>query len=459
VTARTRMVVVGGDAAGMSAATQARRRRDADDLEIVAFERGGHTSYSACGLPYYAGDVVKDWRTLVARTPEQFAEQGIDARVRHEVEAIDLEARRVRVRDLEGGRTSDEPWDVLVVATGSEPLRPPIPGVDLPGVQGLSVLQDGLDLRAAVDAGPRRAVVVGGGYIGLEAAEALVARGVPTALVEAGPEVMGRIDPDMGALVTQAARDVGVVVHTGEQVEAIEGDGRVRAVRTEARTLEADLVVLGLGTRPAVAVAEAAGITIGPSGAIAVNPRMRTPHDGVWAAGDCAEALHLVSRQPVNYHLGTIANKQGRVCGTNIGGGYATFPGVLGTAVSKICEVEVASTGLSEAELGRLGLEWVSAAVDSTTRAGYFPGAAPIRIKVLAERRSGRLLGAQIVGKEGAAKRIDVFATAIWNGMAAGDMVNLDLSYAPPFSPVWDPVLIAVRKLAEQVEEDLRGSR
>jgi NADPH-dependent 2,4-dienoyl-CoA reductase/sulfur reductase-like enzyme len=175
----------------------------------------------------------------------------------------------------------------------------------------------------------------------------------------------------------------------------------------------------------------------------------------VWAAGDCVESHNLVSGRPVSYHLGTIANKQGRVCGINIGGGYATFPGVLGTAVSKVCDVEVARTGLSEAELEELGLEWEQAAVDSTTRAGYFPGAAPIRTKVLAERRSGRLLGAQIVGKEGAAKRIDVFATAIWNGMTAQDMVNLDLSYAPPFSPVWDPVLIAVRKLSEQVERSL----
>jgi NADPH-dependent 2,4-dienoyl-CoA reductase/sulfur reductase-like enzyme len=215
-------------------------------------------------------------------------------------------------------------------------------------------------------------------------------------------------------------------------------------------------VVLGLGTRPTVGLAKAAGMTLGPSGAIAVNPRMRTTHDGVWAAGDCVEARHLVSGRPVNYHLGTIANKQGRVCGINIGGGYATFPGVLGTAVSKICDVEVARTGLSEVELRPLGLEWESATVDSTTRAGYFPGAAPIRTKVLAERRSGRLLGAQIVGREGAAKRIDVFATAIWNGMAVDEMVNLDLSYAPPFSPVWDPVLIAVRKLSEQVERTLR---
>ena len=453
--ARTRMVVVGGDAAGMSAASQARKRRPSQELEIVAFERGRHTSFSACGLPYYAGDVVKDWRDLVARTPEEFASQDIEVRTRHEVEAVDLEAGRARVRDLDAGRTLEEAWDVLVVATGSEPLRPPIPGIDLPGVYGLSVLQDGIELRRAVDAGPDRAVIVGGGYIGLEAAEALVHRGIPTALVEAAPQVMNRIDPDMGELVSQAVRDIGVELHLEAKVEAIEGGDRVRAVRTAARTLEANLVVLGLGTQPAAGLAEASGIQLGPSGAIAVNPRMRTPHEGVWAAGDCAESRHLVSGRPVSYHLGTIANKQGRVCGINIGGGYATFPGVLGTAVSKVCEVEVARTGLSEAELGELGLEWERAAVDSTTTAGYFPEAAPIRTKVLAERRSGRLLGAQIVGKEGAAKRIDVFATAIWNGMAVDEMVNMDLSYAPPFSPVWDPVLIAVRKLSEQVERSL----
>jgi NADPH-dependent 2,4-dienoyl-CoA reductase/sulfur reductase-like enzyme len=456
--AGTRMVVVGGDAAGMSAATQARKRRKPAELEIVAFERGRHVSYSACGLPYYAGDIVKDWRDLVARTPEEFASQDIGVRTGHEVDAVDLEARRVRVRDLDAGRVVEEPWDVLVVATGSEPMRPPIDGIDLPGVHGLSVLQDGIELRRAVDAGPERAVIVGGGYIGLEAAEALVERGIPTALVEAGPQVMGRIDPDMGELVSQAVRDIGVELHLEEEVEAIEGGDRVRAVRTAARTLDADLVVLGLGTRPAVGLAESSGIELGQSGAIAVNPRMQTRHDGVWAAGDCAEARHLVSGQPVSYHLGTIANKQGRVCGINIGGGYATFPGVLGTAVTKVCGVEVARTGLSEAELEPLGLRWEQAVVESTTRAGYFPGAEPMKVKVLAERRSGRLLGAQIVGREGSAKRIDVFATALWNQMTVAEMVNMDLSYAPPFSPVWDPVLIAVRKLAEQVDQSLGDS-
>jgi NADPH-dependent 2,4-dienoyl-CoA reductase/sulfur reductase-like enzyme len=456
---RTRMVVVGGDAAGMSAASQARRRRPAEDLAIVAFERGPHTSYSACGLPYYASGMVGDWERLVIRTPEQFAERDIDARVRHRVEEIDLDARRVRVHDLEQGRSFDEPWDVLVIATGAEPIRPQVPGLDLPGVHGLSILQDGLDLRQAVDAKPERAVVVGGGYIGLEAAEALVYRGIETALVDQAQEVMSTLDPDMGALVSQALRDAGVEVYTSEKVEAVEGDGRVRAVRTASRTLPADLVVLGIGTQPNVTLAREAGVALGPTGAIEVGPRMQTRHEGVWAAGDCVETRHLVSGGPVNYHLGTIANKQGRVCGINIGGGYATFPGALGTAVTQVWPVEVARTGLSEAELRPLGLEYEAVTIDSTTRAGYFPGAAPIRVKVIAERRSGRLLGAQIVGKEGAAKRIDVFATALWNRMTVEDMVNLDLSYAPPFSPVWDPVLIAVRKAVERIEATMADCR
>jgi NADPH-dependent 2,4-dienoyl-CoA reductase/sulfur reductase-like enzyme len=244
---------------------------------------------------------------------------------------------------------------------------------------------------------------------------------------------------------------LGIDVRLGTALESVD-DG---AIVAGGERIGADLVVLGLGTRPNSGLAAEAGIEVGVKEAIRVDRRQRTSVDGVWAAGDCCESYHLVARAPVHIALGTVANKQGRVAGINLGGGYAMFPGVVGTAATKVCSTEVARTGLSEAELGRLGLEWEQAAVDSTTRAGYFPGAEPIRTKVLAERGSGRLLGAQIVGKEGAAKRIDVFATAIWNGMAADEMVNMDLSYAPPFSPVWDPVLIAVRKLSEQVERAL----
>ena len=410
--AGTRMVVVGGDAAGMSAASQARKRRKPEELEIVAFERGRHTSYSACGLPTTPATSSRTGTTWSPGPPRS-------SPTRPSRSAPAMRSTRSTWRRGGSGSATSRPaaWSRSRGTCWSwppapEPLRPPIDGIDLPGVYGLSVLEDGIELRKAIDAGPERAVIVGGGYIGLEAAEALVSRGVPTALVEAAPQVMGQLDPDMGELVSKAVRDIGVELYLEEEVAAIEGDGRVRAVRTAERTLEADLVVLGLGTRPAVGLAESSGIQLGQSGAIAVNPRMQTPHDGVWAAGDCAEARHLVSGKPVSFHLGTIANKQGRVCGINIGGGYATFPGVLGTAVSKVCDVEVARTGLSEGELSTLGLEWEQTAVDSTTRAGYYPGAAPIRTKVLAERRSGRLLGAQIVGKEGAAKRIDVFATA-----------------------------------------------
>jgi NADPH-dependent 2,4-dienoyl-CoA reductase/sulfur reductase-like enzyme len=229
------------------------------------------------------------------------------------------------------------------------------------------------------------------------------------------------------------------------------GRGRVQAVVTDQRTLPADLVILGLGVRPNSALAGDAAIPLGERGAIKVNERLQTEVEGIWAAGDCVQSFHLVSRKPFYVALGTVANKQGRVAGINLGGGYATFPGVVGTAVSKVCAVEVARTGLQEAEIQRLGWEYVSSKIESRTRAGYYPDAGPITVKVLAERGSGRLLGGQIVGIEGAAKRIDVLATALHVGFTVQEMLHLDLSYAPPYSPVWDPVLIAARKAAELV--------
>jgi NADPH-dependent 2,4-dienoyl-CoA reductase/sulfur reductase-like enzyme len=446
-----RVVVIGGDAAGMSAASQARRQRP--DLQIVAFERGAYTSYSACGMPYYVGAMVDAIEPLIARSPEEHHRRGIDARIQHEVEEIDLGQRRVRVRRLTDGAQWWEAFDDLVIATGASPIRPNLPGGDASGIYGLSILEDGIRVRAAVDRDqPKQAVVVGGGYIGLEMAEALVMRGLQVALVERGPAVMGTLDRDMGDLVSQALRDVGVTLYLEESVEGFETrEGTVAEVRTDRQTLPADLVILGIGTRPNAGIAAAAGVPLGETGAITVNDRMQTDVEGVWAAGDCAEAFHLLRRRPVNIALGTIANKQGRVCGINLGGGYATFPGVVGTAVSKICALEVARTGLNEREAAGLGLQYVVGKIESTTRASYFPGAGRITVKVLAERGSGRLLGAQIVGDEGAAKRIDVFATALFGRMTVDEFMYLDLSYAPPFAPVWDPSLIAVRKAAEQL--------
>ena len=453
-----KLVVIGGDAAGMTAASQARKLKSADELEIVTFERGNFTSYSACGIPYYVSGAVEDFDSLIVRTPQEFRDkQAIEARVRHEVTDIDTDRRTVMVTDLDGKRFYEEGFDQLLIATGSHPIRPPLPGVDAQGVFGVQTLDDGVEIEKAIERDdPKHAVVVGGGYIGLEMAEALVIKGLHVSLVELAPQPMSGLDPDMGEWVARGVRDLGIELFTSEPLTAIETDGgRVSAVVTANRTLPADIVILGLGARPNVDLAEKAAIPIGPSGGIAVDQKMRTKVDGVWAAGDCAEKFHRISLAPVTVALGTHANKEGRVAGLNLGGSYATFPGVVGTAVSKVCDLEVARTGLKETEAADAGFEFVDAVVDSTTRAGYFPGATEIKTKLLAERRSGRLLGAQIVGREGAAKRIDVLATALWNDMTVVEILQLDLSYAPPFAPVWDPVLIAARKVWDEVQQEV----
>jgi NADPH-dependent 2,4-dienoyl-CoA reductase/sulfur reductase-like enzyme len=453
-----RLVVIGGDAAGGSAASQAKKRQP--HLDVVMFERGRATSYSACGIPYWISGAVEDEASLIARTPDQHRAAGIDVRMQTEVTGIDLDERAVRWRDLETGNEGTEPFDDLVYATGSVPMRPPVPGIDAAGVYGVQVLDDGAALRAelARDA-VRRVVVVGGGYIGLEIAEACRVRGLDVTVVDRSETPVGTFDPDVGAQIAEAVRREGIEMVLGDGVASIDvgPDGRARAVVTASgRELPADLVVLGLGVRPNVRLAREAGIPLGSSGGIAVDARMRTHAPGVWAAGDCVESRHRLSRQRVVVALGTHANKQGRVAGINIGGGYATFPGVIGTAITRVCELEAARTGLSSAEAEAAGYSFVKAAVDSSTKAGYFPGAEPIRVTMIAERRSGRLLGAQIVGQEDAAKRIDALAICIWNEMTVDEILSLDLSYAPPFSPVWDPVLIAARKAFEAVEADVR---
>jgi len=447
-----RLVVIGGDAAGMSAASRAKRQNP--DLHILAFEKGGHTSYSACGIPYLVGKVVEESRKLIARTPRQFREnQDIDVRIHHQVVEIDGPNRRVRVLDRENKKEFTEPYDQLLIATGARPFCPRLPGAEAEGIFGLSTLESGIRVRREVDEKrPRRAVVVGGGYIGLEMAEALILRGLDVALIQRGPQVMNTLDPDMGALVSKALRDVGVDLYLNEPLAGFETvNGRVTGVATGRRTLPADLVILGMGVRPRSELAKAAGIPLGVREAIRVNERMQTEVEGIWAAGDCAETFHLVSHRSVHIPLGTTANKQGVVAGTNLAGGYATFPGVVGTAVTKVCQFEVARTGLTERELADLGWEWTSAVIESKTRAGYYPGAGKITVKVLAEKENGRLLGGQIVGVEGAAKRIDVLATALHAGMTAQNIVDLDLSYAPPYSPVWDPVQTAARKVVKNI--------
>jgi NADPH-dependent 2,4-dienoyl-CoA reductase/sulfur reductase-like enzyme len=443
-----RLVVIGGDAAGMSAAMQVRRRQP--EREIVVLERGRWTSYSACGIPFLVAGSVGDLDDLVARSPETFrSEHGIDVRLGHDVRAIDVDGGAVEAWSEDAGGSVRVEFDTLHVATGARPLRPDLPGVDLPHVHGVQTLDDAAALEAEVTAGGvRRVAVIGGGYIGLEMAEAFVQRQLEVTLVEAADQLMPSLDPDVAAPLVDALRGLGIDVRLGRRLEAVEPDG---VVVTGGERLPADLVVLGLGVTPNAELAAEAGITTGVKGAIRVDRRQRTSQDGVWAAGDCCESYHLVARAPVHIALGTVANKQGRVAGINMAGGYAAFPGALGTAVTKVCSVEIGRTGLSLAEAARHGFVAVEASVDGETRAGYLPERKKIRIKALAERGTGRMLGAQIVGQEGTAKRIDVLATAIQAGLTAEEVVELDLGYAPPFGPVWDPVHIVARRLAEQV--------
>ncbi|MFI9612206.1 FAD-dependent oxidoreductase [Streptomyces sp. NPDC052023] len=455
---RERLVVIGGDAAGMSAASQARRMKGPGELEIVAFERGHFTSYSACGIPYWVGGEVSGRDELIARTPEEHRSRDIDLRLRTEVVEIDVAGARVRAREVDSGAESWTPYDKLVIATGARPIRPDMPGADAPGVHGVQTLDDGQELLDTLTRAPgRRAVVVGAGYIGVEMAEALINRGYEVTVVNRGAEPMATLDADMGRLVHRAMEGMGItMVNDAEVTKILTGDdGRVRAVATEDAEYPADVVVLGIGVRPETTLAKAAGLPLGEHGGLLTDLAMRVRgHENIWAGGDCVEVLDLVAGRERHVALGTHANKHGQVIGMNVGGGYATFPGVVGTAVSKVCDLEIARTGLREKDARRAGLQFEAVTIESTSRAGYYPGASPMTVKMLAERRTGRLLGVQIVGREGAGKRVDVAAVALTAGMTVEQMTALDLGYAPPFSPVWDPVLVAARKAAGK----LRGA-
>lgn len=449
------MVVIGGDAAGMSAASRARRLKGPDELEIVAFERGHFTSYSACGIPYWVSGDVPERDRLIARTADEHRARDIGLRLRTEVTEIDVAGGRVRARDVDSGAESWTSYDKLVIATGARPVRPDLPGIDAPGVHGVQTLDDGQALLDTLSrTRGRRAVVVGAGYIGVEMAEAMIKRGYEVTVVNRGRQPMATLDPDMGELVGRAMEGMGItMVNDAEVTGLLTGDdGTVRAVTTEDAEFPADVVVLGMGVRPETGLARAAGLPLGEHGGLRTDRSLRVRgQENIWAGGDCVEVLDLVSGQERHIPLGTHANKHGQIIGANAGGDYATFPGVVGTAVSKVCDLEIARTGLREKDALRVGLRFEAVTIESTSRAGYYPGASPMTVKMLAERRTGRLLGVQIVGREGAGKRVDTAAVALTAGMTVEQITALDLGYAPPFSPTWDPVQVAARKATSKL--------
>jgi CoA-dependent NAD(P)H sulfur oxidoreductase len=450
-----RLLIIGADAAGMSAAAEARRFDK--DLQIVAFDRGGAASYSQCGLPYLVGGVVADTSRLIARTVEEFAAQDITVHLGHDATAIDPARGVVRVRKPPNGPERDEPYepyDRLVIATGASPMQPlAVPGIDLEGVFVLDVLEDALALQTYLQRhSPRHAVIVGGGYIGLEMAENLVRLGLSVRLIQRGEHLFPSLDMDMALPLAQELERHGVDLSLCDSVlEACAGaHGRVTDVHTNAGELPADLVLLATGVSPNVALTRTAGIVCGPTGAIAVDGRQRTNVPGIFAAGDCAEHWHRLLGRPAWMPLGTTANKQGRIAGRNAAGGDVTFGGIVGTAITRLFNLEIGRTGLSEREAHAGGIACQSTALNSTDHAGYLPDAQPLTVKLVVEAGTGRLVGAQAVGRAGVAKRIDVFATALYAGLTLEDLPRLDLAYAPPFNSVWDPLQVAATALLRQ---------
>ncbi len=437
-----RLIVIGGVAAGMSAASKARRMDKT--MEVVVYEKSGYVSYGACGFPYFIKGEIPTIDKVIVRTPEQFAKQGIEVHIRHEVTAINPDDHSVEVKNLDTGEIFTDRWDKLLLSAGTVGVKPPIPGIDLAGIFGLRTVEDAIAIKNwIVEEKPKKGVIVGGGYIGLEMAEALSAHGIEVSLFEMLPQVVPNMDADMAEHVRVELEKQGVTVHLEHPVEKFEGTERVTAVTSGDLRADADIVIFSIGVRSNNVLAAGAGIVVGPTGAIAVDDHQRTNVPNIWAAGDVAEAHHWVSSAPAFIPLGTTANKQGRVAGTNIGGGDVSFGGIVGTAVVKVFDLEVARTGLSEREAAKLGFDFDSVTVKSMARAHYMPVHPPIHVKLIFEKGSQKLLGAQMVGEEGVSKRIDVPAAALFAGWTTFDLAKLDLSYAPPFAPVWDPVLVA----------------
>jgi NADPH-dependent 2,4-dienoyl-CoA reductase/sulfur reductase-like enzyme len=450
-----RLLVIGGDAAGMTVASSVRRLRD--DAEIVVVERGPHTSYSMCGIPYYVAGTIDEAEDLVVRTPDEFRAQGITVHMRTEATAIAATRRQVTVRDLDTGEQRDERYDALLYATGAHPHVPELPGLAEHGLV-VHTLEEGQRLRRELERRDdvKTVAIVGAGYIGIELAEALIGRGIDVHLIDRSPQVMRTLDADMAALLEQPLQDFGVQLHLGEDLREVRADGdRVREIVTDRGRYEADVVVLAMGGKPNVDLAAQAGCEVGDSGALRVDGRMRTTVPGIWAAGDVVESRDLVAGLALNVQLGTHANKQGKVAALDIvaqpDDGPVVFPGVVGTAVTRMCEWEVGRVGLTERQARDAGVDHAAVSFTGSARAGYMPDAGTVHVKMLAEAGTGRVLGAQMVGTGNVAKRIDVAAVWCHLGVTVQDAQLMDLSYAPPFGGVWDLLQIAARKLVAEL--------
>ncbi len=438
-----RLVIIGGVAAGASAA--ARARRLSEEAEIVLLERGPDVSFANCGLPYYLGGEIEDRDELLVVRPALLAKRfRIDVRARSEVEAIDRAGKSVRVRDHAAGRTYDLPYDALILATGAAPLRPDIPGVNLPGVFTLRSLEDVDRIKAAVDRGVVDAVVVGAGFIGLELAENLVRRGVRTTVVELQDQVLPPIDPEMAVPISDQLMVHGVALRLGDSAASIEAiEKGLTVVLRSGERLAAQLVILGVGVRPESALAVSAGLEIGPRGGVRVDAHQRTSDPNIYAAGDVVEVNGYVTGRPAQIPLAGPANRQGRIAADHIFGRPSGYRGSQGTAIVRVFDLTAAITGESEKTLRQAGIPFAKVYVHPNQHAGYYPGADALTIKLLFSPEAGKLLGAQIVGADGVDTRIDVLAVALQAGMSVFDLEEVELAYAPQYGSAKDAINMA----------------
>ncbi len=435
-------VILGGVAAGMSAASKFKRERP--DALVTVYERGSFLSYGACGLPYFIGGQNADPAKLIARTREQFEAAGIRTQLRHEAVQVDAANKKVRIKNHDTGEIFWDDYDVLMIAVGCDSVMPRIDGANLPSVFYVKTMEDGLLFEKIVRLkGVNEVVIVGGGYIGVEMAEAMLSLGKKVTLVEAAERLLTPFEPEFSELAAQELERSGATLKLRERVTAFLEAGDHRVVRTDRGEYRADVVLAAFGVVPATGFLKDTSIEMARNGALIVDRQQRTSIPDVFSAGDCAVCWHRVAEENYFLPLGTLANKCGRIAGANMAGAHEAFEGALGTAAIKVCGLEMARTGLSASDAARLGIDYAEKLVTASDHPAYYPEPSKLSIKLVYEKRTLRLLGANIAGAKGAVLRGDIFATAIHSGMTTAELGMVDLAYAPPFATVWDAVHIA----------------
>ncbi|MBB6632317.1 CoA-disulfide reductase [Clostridium algidicarnis] len=438
----SKLVVIGGVAAGMSAASKAKRVDP--NMEIVVFEKGNFVSYGACGLPYFVSGLNDDYKKLIARTPEEFQESGIKVKLRHEVLSIDSMEKVVKIRDLDNNREFEESFDKLLIATGASPIKPKIKNADIKNVFTLKTIEDAIEMKEIANKDQvKNVVIVGGGYISMEIAESMVYLNKNVRIIEKNHRMLSNFDEEISEKVEEELKRNHVKMNYGENVEELIGETSVSSVKTDKGTYDADMVIIAIGVIPNTEFLKGSGINLGIKGSVIIDREGMTNIRDIYAAGDCAEIYHKLLEKNVYIALATTANKMGRLIGENVTGSHERFVGTLGSSAIKILDIDVARTGITEAEAKSYGYDYETVFVKANTHPGYYPNSTPLYIKLVYEKKDKRILGVQIVGEKGVALRMDVFAAAIHNNMTTKELGMLDLCYAPPFAGVWDAIHIA----------------